>query len=299
VAEPLAALSYPFVLVPLDGSSYAAAALPTASALAERFGAELRAISVVSDERDAERNRRDAVAAISGGTRDHAVEVRVADDAAQCITAYAAELGSCVVCMSTKGRGRVAGTVIGSVARSVLTRSRAPIVALGPQADRPPALVGRPRRRPASWPSPLSSGQILACVDGSPESEAVLPEAARWSVTFDMPLSIFTVAEDSPVPTSGPRANQFGPPDAHEYVQNLAMRWRDVGVNVDSAVALTAISVPSGVRAHLAEHPTALVALTAHARTDRERLRLGATAADIIRSSIAPALVVPLIDQPG
>jgi nucleotide-binding universal stress UspA family protein len=297
VAEPLTRLSYRFVLVPLDGSPYAAAALPTARALAHRLGAELRTISVASDDRDLDRMRRDAEAAVGGGAGQDAVEVLVGDDAAHGITVYADELGSCVVCMSTKGRGRVAGTVIGSVARSVLTRSRAPIVAVGPQADRPTALVGRPRRRPASWPVPLSLGRLLACVDGSPGSETVLPEAARWSTTLDLPLSVVTVADDSPVGAGGTRSNRFGPRDPEGYVKGLADRWRGVAVDVEPAVVVTPLGVASGVRDHIATHPTALVAVTTHARTGRERLRLGATAADIIRASTAPALVVPLVDD--
>jgi nucleotide-binding universal stress UspA family protein len=75
------------------------------------------------------------------------------------------------------------------------------------------------------------------------------------------------------------------------------VRWSDVAAKVEPVVAFTPISVPSALRSHLATHPTALVALTTHARTGRERLRLGATAADIIRTSTAPALVVPLTSE--
>ena len=53
------------------------------------------------------------------------------------------------------------------------------------------------------------------------------------------------------------------------------------------------VSVASGLRAHLAARPAGLVALAAHARSGLERLRLGATAADLVRTSTAPALVVP------
>ena len=43
-----------------------------------------------------------------------------------------------------------------------------------------------------------------------------------------------------------------------------------------------------------ATHPAGLVALTAHARSGLKRLRLGATSAEIVATSTAPALVVPL-----
>jgi nucleotide-binding universal stress UspA family protein len=44
-------LSFDHVLLPLDGSSFAAAALPTARALADHFDAELVTISVASTQR--------------------------------------------------------------------------------------------------------------------------------------------------------------------------------------------------------------------------------------------------------
>ena len=87
------------------------------------------------------------------------------------------------------GRGRVAGAMIGSVARAVLQSSMAPMLAVGPQADRPPLLVGRPRRRPGSWPKPLSVRRLVACVDGSAASEAVLPVATQWAKAFEMSLT--------------------------------------------------------------------------------------------------------------
>lgn len=287
-------VSYRYVLLPLDGSAFALAALPTARALSERFGADLMTISVAADEREAGRLHRHAVESLGDGDSG-AVRARVVigADPAQAITARAAELGSCLVCLSTRGRGRVAGTVIGSVARAVLQSSTAPMVAVGPEADRPGALVGRPRRRPASWPEPLSVRRLVACVDGSSASEAVLPVAAGWARALDMRLAIVTVAEDV-VTThgAGPAPNRFGPPQPTRYVEQLADRWKDVVPGTVGEVVLDPIGVVSGLRAHLAARPAGLVAVATHARAGLDRLRLGAVAADIVRTSTAPALVI-------
>ena len=95
------------------------------------------------------------------------LHIVVGDDPAGAIDGRAREFGSCVVCMSTRGRGRVAGTMVGSVARAELAQSQSPVVLVGPQADRPPSLVGRPqRRRPSNWPAPLSVKRLVACVEG-------------------------------------------------------------------------------------------------------------------------------------
>jgi nucleotide-binding universal stress UspA family protein len=300
VDEPrheLAPVSIRHVLLPLDGSGFALAAMPTAQALAERFGAELLTISVAIDERRAERLRRHALESLGDHAGEERVQVVVSDDAAAAITGHAAEVGPCVVCMSTRGRGRLIGTMIGSVARAVLQSSLTPVIAVGPQADRPPALVGRPPRRPSSWPEPLSVGRIVACVDGSPAAEAVLPVAARWAAALEMRLSILTVAEEAATTVGGARPNRLGPRDPGEYVERLAQRWS--GIVPDGAigeVGFTPTSVSSGLRRYLGGHPAGLVALTTHARTGLDRIRLGATAADIVRTSTAPALVVPVID---
>jgi nucleotide-binding universal stress UspA family protein len=255
-------------------------------------------ISVAADERSAEQMRRDAAETLGRDVEDNRLHVTVGRDPAPAIVDHSAALGSTVVCMSTRGRGRVAGTVIGSVTRAVLQKSKVPLIAVGPHADRPPALVGRPRRRPAGWPAPLSVRRLVTCVDGSPASEAVLPVAAAWAVALDMSLTVFTVAEDAQVPISGgPPPNRFGPVDPVRYVQELAARWTDVAPGAAGEVVTSAVSVPSGLSDHLAARPAGLVALTTHARSGRDRIRLGAVSADIVRTSTAPVLVVPLPDN--
>lgn len=288
-------LSFDHVLLPLDGSSFAAAALPTARALADHFDAELVTISVASDEREAARLRRSVPRSLGHDVPSSDLHIVVADDPAAAIDARARELASCVVCMSTRGRGRVAGSMIGSVARAELTQSESPVVAVGPQADRPPSLVGRPhRRRPANWPAPLSIKRLVACVDGTADSETALPVASRWALALGMQLSIVTFVDAAANVAGAESGSLFGPPEPGAYVENLAARWGTVVPDVVGEVVWDPISVASGLRAHLDAQPAGLVALAAHARSGLERLRLGATAADIVRTSTAPSLVVPI-----
>jgi nucleotide-binding universal stress UspA family protein len=110
-----------------------------------------------------------------------------------------------------------------------------------------------------------------------------------------MALTILTVAEDAQVPISGgPPPNRFGPAEPAPYVQQLAATWADVVAGTDGEVVYSAISVASGLSDHLASRPAGLVALATQVRTGLDRIRLGAAAADIVRTSTAPALVVPL-----
>ena len=106
------------VLVPLDGSELALKAVPTARVLAERFAAELHSVSVAGDDEDPDRLRSAASAALGAGPGDERAFVVAGGDPAAGIASRARELGSCLVCLSSQGRGRVGGAVIGSVARS-------------------------------------------------------------------------------------------------------------------------------------------------------------------------------------
>jgi nucleotide-binding universal stress UspA family protein len=286
------------VLVPLDGSDRAAHALRTAAALALRFGADLHTVSAAADHADAERLRLRATSALgdTAAAKDQ-VHVVVSDDPVDAIDRIRDELGSAVVCLATRGRGRISGTFIGSVAQEVIRRSRDPIVAVGRLAEQPPQLVSR--KSPAPLREPLSRPRLVACVDGSTASETILPTAAAWANALTMSLEILTVADPSlsPLRLDVEWTRRYGPNgDVDGYVRSLVERWRDRAPDVTGVVAFDPISPAEGVRAHLDEEGAGLVAVTTHARQGPRRLRFGATAADIVRISDAPVLLVPLAD---
>jgi nucleotide-binding universal stress UspA family protein len=277
------------VLVPLDGSEFALAAMPTARVLAERFNAELHTISVAGGDDDAGRLQALASAALGVDVGDGHAVVVTDGDAAEMIARRAGQLGSCLVCLSTHGRGRLSGAVVGSVARSLVQRSSDPIVALGPSADRP-GWSPAPR-----WPAPLSVARIVACVDGSDTSEEVLPVASAWAQALEMSLTIVTVAEDAPPPLEpGRHRTRYGAVGAERYVEGLVQKWRGSARDVNGHVVSDPIGPASGMRTYLDQQAAGLVAVTTHARSGVQRVLLGATAASIVLASVAPCLVVPL-----
>lgn len=279
------------VLVPLDGSEFALQAMPTARALARRFGADLHTVSVTAGEDDAVRLGTLAAAALRVEAGDERVFVVDEGDAAEVIAGRAEALGSCLVCLTTHGRGRLRGAAVGSVARSLVQASPGPIVALGPSADNPGWSP-----RPRSWPEPLSVPRIVACVDGGELSEQVLPMAASWARALDMSLTILTVVEDVPPPISGEgEQKHYGSGvDAPSYIDELVQRWQGVVADVDGVVVSDPISPAGGVRLHLDQRPAGLIALTTNARSGLQRIRFGAAAASIVHASIAPCLVAPV-----
>ena len=279
------------VLVPLDGSELALQAMPTARVLADRFGAELQTISVARADDDVARLGALASAALGIDLGDDRALVVSSGDPAEVIAHRSEDLDSCVVCMTTHGRGRLGGALVGSVARSVLQRSAAPMVVLGPMADNPGWSP-----RPRSWPEPLSVRRIVACVDGSGDSEQALPLAAAWARALGMSLTILTVVEDAPPPIRPERheGRYRSAGDAQDYVDSLVRQWRGAVADVDGAVARDPLEPAGGLRVHLNERPAGLVALTTHARSGLERVRFGASAASIVRASSVPCLVAPV-----
>ena len=279
------------VLVPLDGSEFALQALPTARVVAERFRAELHTISVAGAGDDADRLRSLASAALGVDVGDDRALVVTGGEAAETITGRADELDACVVCLSTHGRGRLRGALVGSVARSVLQRSLDPIVALGPSADNP-GWTPRPRR----WPEPLSVPRLVACVDGSHASEQVLPTAGAWARALGMSMTILTVADDAPEPIRGERQqSRYGSDgDAGRYIEALVEEWSGTVADIDGEVIRDPIGPASGLRVHLDQRPAGLVAVTTHARSGMQRALLGAAAASIVHASVAPCLIAPV-----
>ena len=283
-------LAYRHVLVPLDGSKFAARALPTAWVLAARFGAAIHAVVVAGSDDDVDWLREYAARALGTGFHDQRVHVEASDDVVSVIHRQVDELDSCLVCMSTHGRGRMGGAVIGSVARAVVERGQKPVVAVGPHV---------PRADPGddTAAAPLQVGHLLACVDGTPESERVLPVAAAWADALDMRLTIVTVAEPCPRPVreGAPWRRAHGPDgDADEYVRQLGERWAPVLPGVRTQVVYDPIGPAEGITDYLSTHPTGLIVVASHLRSGLDRVVFGATGADIVRASTVPALIVPL-----
>lgn len=148
---------YRHVLVPLDGSDLADAAMGTAWALADHFAADLMTISVARRPGDVAKLRSHATNMVGVLNSESRVSVVVDDDVAGAVAKRAAELEPSLLCLSSHGHGRFAGAVIGSVARSLLQSIEEPIIVVGPYADRPSEMVpGSHRRRCRSadcWPA--------------------------------------------------------------------------------------------------------------------------------------------------
>jgi nucleotide-binding universal stress UspA family protein len=146
---------YKHILVPLDGSELARAALPHAIEVAKCTGADLTVFTVVepgsypwicdpygiaptlaADEVEQERDDRlkqakSCVEAVASEISAHDIVVHgetAVGDPASCICEYAREASIDLIVMSTHGRSGIAQWVYGSVASKVLHGASVPVL---------------------------------------------------------------------------------------------------------------------------------------------------------------------------
>lgn len=287
--------AYRTILVPLDGSELAEGALPTARALAARFDATIHTVTAAVSTFESRRVRADAAHALCADPDDPRIHVEPDTDVAGAVHLCASQLDSCLVCVSTHGRGRVAGTVIGSTARQIIERGCAPVVVAGP------SVVDPDLQDPQAIP-PLEADHLVACVDGTPASERGIPLAAAWARALGTKFTIVTVAEPCPPPIriGSPWRRHHGPDeDADQYLRRLSEQWALEVPGLDTAIVYDPISAAAGMRTYLAAHPTGLVAVTSHLRGPLAHLVFGSGAAGIVHASTVPALVVPVAAVEG
>lgn len=277
-------LRYEQILVPLDGSDDATVALRTANALAAKFGATVHTLSVASTPSDIDQLRAKAADALGVDRGDNRVHTLDSNDPAQAINDRADELGSCLVCMTSHGHGRVVGSVVGSVARSVMQGHRRPLVLVGRLADRKEYFE-------TTWPEPLSVKRIVVCVDDTASANAVVTVAADWAHALQMALTILTVSIPT-VSLSGDERSDQLESSLHRMRDLLADRSVDVSTHVQS----DPLGPAAGVGTYLSANPAGLLVVSTHARSGLSRLIDGATAIGIVAAANVATVVVPLHD---
>lgn len=275
-SEPMVPDTVDALLVPLDGSDFSRLAVPTAARLAARLEAEIHLLSAVdsADEVGPRERELDRVE-IPGHVVNRSVVVD--SDPASAVQAALRRLGNAVACMATHGRTR-STALVGSVATDVVARGHDPLVLVCPYME-------QPRR---------SSG-VVACVDDSPASAALVAVAVRWAELLAERCIVLTVAEDAPEPVSGGAIRRrFGPDgDAEGYLAALVAPFITAGHAVEAVVRYEPVNVWGGLYRYLLDHPAALVAINTRSRTGLHRLVFGSVAATIARHSPSPVLVVP------
>jgi nucleotide-binding universal stress UspA family protein len=275
-AAPFPPVELGAVVVTVDGSPYANAAVPVARRLAEALDVPITFLAVAGP------GHRDALEQHTGQLAVEADGIGIViggDNVAESILAATEELPPHVLCIASHGRGRSAA-LVGSVAAEVAAGAPGPLLLVGPHVP----------------PEHSFAGRVIACVDGSKRSEAVLQPAASWAVALGLGMSIVTVAEPvlEPVVPGAPYHRSHGPSVvAEDYVRQLVAEWDGIDLDVDGDAVYDPVSVADGLTRYMEGRLTALVVATTHARRGVARLALGSAATAIVHHAPAPVLLVP------
>jgi nucleotide-binding universal stress UspA family protein len=254
------------VVVPLDGSPFAERALPVAAWLAAAVGAGVHLVEVIppGDDEGAE----NATRYLDSTCRHHhgaSWDVVRQDEVGDALAAEVTRSSGRLACLATHGRGR--SPTIGSVAVSLLERSREPLMLVGPAARAVTA----------------SDAPLAVAVDRTPHDDVVVRVALGWAALLARHLDIVTVDDE--------RGGDV--PELERYVRSVEARSRGCGVTVGTRVVRDAIDVRDGLIPVL-DRTSALVVLGSHVHPGHGPLAPGSHAASIVHNVAVPALVVPL-----
>ncbi len=267
------------LIITVDESSDSERALPIAIALAERIGIPAELLSVVDSDVQSGTLRTHLLDLVrQSGPPVISSEVTQARDVAGEIGRRIRSRTGAVVVMNSRGPRRTSGVLTESLAAELLADGL-PIVIVGPRA------IARPNDLP-----------VVACLDGSPESEQVIPFAAEWAMGLRVPLMLLIVARpllDSMPLRSSADPSRFDPETILRRVDaSTRVQWPDIDVH--SHLLSYPWNVADALTIYLDRNPAQLFAVATHLRTDWARLVHPSTTARIVHQLAAPILVVPI-----
>lgn len=302
---------YRSILLPLDGSEFAAQAVPLALEIARRADAVLHPVHVyVPDEawRDmesitpyqfehevsyepgyerGERNReRQYLEGVAQRAREQGVTAKpeVLDgEVAPALQEYAGKVGADLIVMSTHGRGPLERAWVGSVADRTIRQASVPVLLVRPARETPP----EQERVPALE-------NVLIPLDGSELSEAVLGPATELGRLWGARCTLLTVLRPggirSGMEPDRPADEKAREEAAREYLDRVAARLREDWAQVDVRIA-DEWSIGGSIVWTADQLPADAIALSTHGRSGLSRLFLGSVADKVIRGASVPVLV--------
>lgn len=273
-------------LVPLGASALGRLALITAEELVRRLDVHVHLISAVASARDVSIRHGQLSEARVGG-RQPSVSVVVDRDPAAAVLQTLTKLTNAIACLASRGRYRSRG-FRPSVASQVVARAGAPVLVAGPA-------LGRPR---GVWWSDADlslkrfrGGGVVACLDGTTRSLALIDLGAEWAACLGEPLIVVTVTDDAPLIGGVPHFGSMG--DLTYFLESMVDRARAKGIEVIARALDDPIGPADGIASYLEEFPAALVVAGAHHQRHTPQSTLRGTTAAIVLRSPSPVLVVP------
>src|SRR5581483_5924763 len=284
------------ILVPLDGSTLAARAVPFATAFARAAGARLVLIRAVRADklpgekaalaqRAARRRAEVELGAIVEQLQQEglAAEAHVSSKAApEAIVDAARQQHADLIVMSTHGRSGIGRWLYGSVADRVLQRTRVPVLLVPPSCERTCPAEGALR--------------VLVPLDGSELAERALVYARAVAGTAGEILLYQVLPPSVPIDDGDLLAPYWtevfaeARADVLRYLEGVAAPLRAAGCRVRVAVEHGAAA--QRIAEYARREKVDLVVLSSHGRAGVARWLLGSVAEELLREAPTPLLLV-------
>lgn len=295
------------LLVPLDGSRLAEAAVPPAIALGRAFGATVTLLHVLehrppetvhgephlTEEESAEAYldrvaQRFVAAGVAVAVHVHA---NPENDVARSIVAHAAELGTDLVVLTAHGKSGLRGFLFGSIAQQVVRRGAEPVFMVQGAS-------------PSEAERPFVCRTIAVPLNGTAEAEAALPEAAIFARSLAAALHLIyavptveTVGSEQAatavlVPGTTRAILDLQQTEASAYLARMTRALDDADLTVTAAVVR---GEPATQVVTEAERVGAdLLVLATHGRSGLGGLWAGSIGTRVLSRFRRPLLLVPL-----
>ena len=286
------------LVVLLDGSSFAAQAIPLAKAIGQATSARLTLFSAIDNEYQVEDEKYKQIQVerqeylqnlveeleSSGLVADHIVSSGSTVDAAE---ALVADGGVDLLITTTRGKSGVPHWLSGGVSSKLVQRINKPVL-----------LVKSIDQKTSKTPM---IKRILVALDGSIYSERALPYARALAQAFRSELVLISVPEV-------PRMKDYraaaeivdtlrikADTNMRKFLQAVARSLRNEGIKVRTIVtgsipARTIISIGK-------KHDTDLIMMTSHGRGGLELFMVGSVAQRVVQSTQTPVFIVPILPQ--
>ena len=294
------------IMVPLDGSTFAEAALSTAFHLARQHGSTVHLVRVHEPptpvagpggpvtydpalDQEAERKGRQYLNVMLGWTngddRVRAVTAYLHGPVTECLGTYVRDEAIDLVVMTTHARGGVRRALLGSVADQLVRHSLAPVLLIRPNNETPLPATPQVFRR------------VLLPVDGGPVGDRMIEHAVAFAGAPDVEftlLRVVTTGRSTARAALPHRGEDPGSRVQRATVQStLGTKAEELaarGLSVHSQVVVDD-DAAEGILRYAREYGFDLVAMATRSRGGVERLLLGSVADQVVRRAETALLV--------
>ncbi|MDD5127792.1 MAG: universal stress protein [Dehalococcoidales bacterium] len=279
------------ILVPLDGSVLAEAALPFAEEVAGKLGSEVTLLYISDPVNDPYRHMYDPylqkiseavkeTGKNSPNGKEISADSRImVGEAAEQITSYAENKDIDLIVMSSHGHSGYKRWTLGHITDKVIRNTTRPVAIIRSKSHTKHAGISR----------------VMVTLDGSKVSETALPYASNLAAGLKAELLLFEVLTPDYYAYTNEAYKELAEAKraAHNYVEKIAADLKDKGITVNTELQEGLVSdTPEMIIQMTEEAEIDTVVMATHGRSGLSRWALGSAAEKVLRGIEAPLILV-------